>query len=512
LTPASDANSIAYLKACLHTAQAQISTTRKGNFMQHPIKRHSAISRALLPALALLSLPASLLAEGESVCEGLTQAECRAISSRNVFALLGNNTVAYMHGSKVVSVKGVGGDIDGNLIGLDYRPSQQANASRNNSVGLYGLSDTGKIYQLDLNAATGGGPSTLVATLTTEFEGGFQSLLDFNPVADALRVIGSNDQNFAVVNSNGNLDATAVQTRVTYAAGDPQAGRDPNLTGGAYTNNVAGAATTIFFALDYARDTLVTIADVTNGSSATGGGRLKTLGRIVDREGRRVNILPEAGMDIFTDQSIGNGAIIASGQKLYFLNLATVNASAAVGTTRDVVVTELGADVSAFVRLIQVAPGTFMDVAATPGSVLANPADLSLERVANLGQGQFVEGQPYTIELKVTNLGPDTQNGVQLFAFALPFKDPVVTTSQGRCTLNALSTFGRTFQCSIGTLAFNASATVNITVRRVAEAFVGDARVDANFQTQGPDGGLTLLPGDPDSTNNKATVTVFLPQ
>jgi hypothetical protein len=101
-----------------------------------------------------------------------------------------------------------------------------------------------------------------------------------------LRVIGSNDQNYAVVNSSGNLNVTAQQTAITYAAGDPQAGKDPNLTAGAY-NNIAGAATTIFYALDYATDSVVTIADITNGSSATGGGRLKTLGRLVTTQARR---------------------------------------------------------------------------------------------------------------------------------------------------------------------------------------------------------------------------------
>ena len=471
--------------------------------MQHPSKIRSLLAGACLPGLALLSAPTTLFATG--LCDGLTQVECRSIGSRTTYALLGNNVIAQVYGSKVLGLKRIS-DIEGNLIGIDFRASGQANAARNNTVGLYGLTDTGKIYFL--SAGVGGGPSTLVSSLTggTTFDGGYQALVDFNPVVDALRVIGSNDQNFAVVNSNGNLNATAVQTAITYAAGDPNAGRDPNLTAGAYNNNVPAAANTIFYALDYARDTLVTIADVTNGSSATGGGRLKTIGKIVDAAGEPINIVPEAGMDIFTDQSIGNGALISNGQTLYFINLATVNANQPVGTTQTVVAKELGADVTPFVRLIQVAPGAFMDVAVSPTVLLPNPADLRLSETINTAG--FTNGQARTYEIKVTNNGSDNQANTMFFAQSLPFKDPVVRPSQGSCTLNALNQFGRTFQCDLGTLAFGNTATVRITVSRVSDANANDANLVSSFFTRGPQGGLVLLPEDPDITNNSLTSNV----
>ena len=41
--------------------------------------------------------------------------------------------------------------------------------------------------------------AALVSTLSPRFAGGYQSLMDFNPMVNALRLIGSNDQNFAVV-------------------------------------------------------------------------------------------------------------------------------------------------------------------------------------------------------------------------------------------------------------------------------------------------------------------------
>lgn len=49
--------------------------------------------------------------------------------------------------------------------------------------------------------------------------------MDFNPVLSAIRLIGSNCQNYAVVNASGNLNAAAIQTSLSYAAGDVSAGK-----------------------------------------------------------------------------------------------------------------------------------------------------------------------------------------------------------------------------------------------------------------------------------------------
>jgi hypothetical protein len=477
---------------------------------KHPSRSPLWRSQTVLPVLALCSLPTSIFAAG--LCEPVTQVECKSIASRNVYALLGNNVIAQVYGSKVIK-QTVVERIDGTLIGIDFRPSQSSPADVNNTPGLYGLTDTGKIYQLNINVGGGIADVTLVNSLTTRFDGGFQSLIDFNPVVDALRVIGSNDQNYAVANSNGNLNATTAQTAITYAAGDTQANQNPNLTAGAYNSNIAGAATTIFYALDYATNSLVTIADVANGSSATGGGRLKTLGRIVDTQGRAINILPDAGIDIYTDPVIGNGALISNGRNVYFLNLAAVNINLPLGQTQNVVVKELAGSATPLVLQGPV-PGAFMDIASTPTPVLSTAGDLAITESLNLGN--FVNGQPFTIELTVTNQGPDSVSGVTFSATALPFKDPVVSTSQGACTvkgpvIGSADKFGRTFDCNVGTLAFGASATIKVNVSRLADLFAGAPdRVEARFVTFGPGGFLITAANDPDSTNNARQSTIFI--
>jgi hypothetical protein len=481
--------------------------------MKHPSNqprnRRAARSALLLPALALCSLPSALFAAG--LCDNLSQLECKSVASRSVYALLSNNVITQVYGSKQLKQYGVRG-LDGNLIGLDFRPSQSGASIYNNPVGLHGLTDTGKIYTLAFNGTTF--VPTLVSSLTLRFDGGFQSLSDFNPVVDALRVIGSNDQNYAVVNSGGNLNVTAQQTAITYAAGDTQAGKDPNLTGGAYNNNLAGAATTIFYGLDYATESLVTIADITNGSSATGGGRLKTLGRLVDTQGQPINIQPEAGIDVYTDATIGNAALISNGQTVYFLNLANVNLNLPLGTTQDVVVRKLaGPDTNPLI--FQQTPGVFMDIASSPTPVMTVAADLTVSRTINLAQ--FVNGQPYTFELKVTNQGPDSQSNISFGSQFLGFRDPVVSTSQGTCTVTppqaGLEQLGAGVNCSLGTLAFGNTATVTVRVSRASGTLIPGGEIAQTFTAQGP-GGLPLLQpvsaDDPDATNNALRTSAFV--
>ncbi|HKX28961.1 MAG TPA: DUF4394 domain-containing protein [Blastocatellia bacterium] len=250
-------------------------------------------------------------------------AQALTLPKTNIYALTSDSMLYVLaNGRNTFTRVGSVPKTNGNLIGIDFRPA-------NNQ--LYALTDTGKL--LVLTPTNSSVNATLVSSLTPRFAGGFQSLMDFNPVVDAIRLIGSNDQNFAVVSSNGGiLNTTAVQTPVAYASGDTNAGVNPNLVGGAYNNNVAGATTTIFYAIDYDLDTFVTIANITNGSSATGGGQLKTLGPIVDGGGNPVNINPTADIDIFTNANGINSLVGINGQSIFTIDLNQVNINQPLGT------------------------------------------------------------------------------------------------------------------------------------------------------------------------------------
>jgi hypothetical protein len=249
--------------------------------------------------------------------------------TRIYFLTTDNMLYVLVPGTKIYVSLGKVGNLQGNLIGIDFRP---ANGK------LYGLTDTQKLYTINLGVTPP--RASLVSTLSTPFDAGFQSLLDFNPVVDAIRIIGSNDQNFAVVkDANGILNTTAVQTALTYAMGDVNAGRNPEVVGGTYNNNLAGAATTIFYAIGAARDTFVTIADLNaTGSSNTGGGRLRTIGNLVDGGGSRLNFNHVSDIDIYTSAAGVNTLVGINNKTLFTIDLNQINPNLQLGRTQNVVV------------------------------------------------------------------------------------------------------------------------------------------------------------------------------
>jgi hypothetical protein len=272
---------------------------------------------------------------------------------RNIYGLNADNTIFVLSpGStgfrRLVSVT----EVDGNLIGIDFRPADESATS------IYGLTNTGKLYTINVGSSELGA-TTLVSTLSTRFAGGFQSLMDFNPVLNALRLIGTNDQNFALVNSGGNLNVTAVQTAMSYAPGDVNAGVDPNVTGGAYNNNFVGAASTLFYGIDYNLGTFVTIAPPLSatGSSNTGGGQLQTIGRITNAKGNPLNFSPTTDLDIYSEDGGVNILIGISGRTIFTINLSQINKSLPLGATQRVVARGI---------TLRETGGNFIDIAISP--------------------------------------------------------------------------------------------------------------------------------------------------
>jgi hypothetical protein len=83
----------------------------------------------------------------------------------------------------------------------------------------YAVSDTSKIHTIDL---TGGafGKATLISAISPSLPSGYRSLMNFNPVVGALRLIGSDCSNYAVVNMG--WDTTTVQTSLLLRRGTRQ--------------------------------------------------------------------------------------------------------------------------------------------------------------------------------------------------------------------------------------------------------------------------------------------------
>jgi hypothetical protein len=256
-----------------------------------------------------------------------TQLRVYALSSDNALYVLKPSVGQYAWLGRVSTPDG------GNLIGIDFRPAD------NSSKTLYGLTDLGNLYTIDLSS-NNLGATQKVSSINPRFTGGFGGLVDFNPVLNALRIAGSNDQNIAVVNGadGGNLNTTVAQTAFSYAQGDVNAGKDPEIVGGAYTNNYVGAVNTLFFLIDHDLDTLVTISGKNaGGSSNTGAGLLQTVGPLVDQNGNRVNVSPTTDIDIYTDTNGKNFLVGQTSRQLFSIDLEQVNPDLQLGRTQRVV-------------------------------------------------------------------------------------------------------------------------------------------------------------------------------
>ena len=292
-----------------------------------------------LSAMAIPSLMSRYSTKAEAAQDAGTitldatavQASGATLPNRNIYALNNNNVLMVMRaGTTSFTRLARLDDGNSNFIGIDFRPADKR---------LYALTDTGILYTVALGS-TNAGALTKVSTMTTRFNSGFQSLMDFNPQVDAIRLIGSDNLNYAVVkDAAGILNTTAVQTALTYPAPDVNAGKDPNVSCGAYTNNVAGATVTIFYGIDYALDTFVTIPPAAaGGSSATGGGQLQTIGNLVTPTGARINISPGGDCDVFTNANGVNFLVGASGRTLFSIDLTQINPAQQRGQTKNVIV------------------------------------------------------------------------------------------------------------------------------------------------------------------------------
>ncbi|NJC32795.1 uncharacterized protein with beta-barrel porin domain [Sphingomonas jejuensis] len=198
-----------------------------------------------------------------------------------------------------------------NLVGIDYRPAQ--------SRVLYGTSQTGRLYAIN--------PNTGVATQvgTPGFLPAGNVGFDFNPQVDRIRVVTSTGQdvrlNQTVTGSTSTLAATDGTLR--YADGTTAI---PSVAGAAYTNNVAGTASTTLYVIDTRGGTgnavLATQGSVGSAPVSPNSGQLYAVGSL------GVTTTGAVGFDILTVNNTTNTAYAtltsATGvTSLYTINLTT---------------------------------------------------------------------------------------------------------------------------------------------------------------------------------------------
>lgn len=211
------------------------------------------------------------------------------------FALTNDNRLLTLNAksvSTVVATTTISGLQTGETIaGMDFRPATGQ---------LYALGSTSRLYVI--NTATGVaraiGATPFTPAITASANGaGF----DFNPTVDRIRFVGFNAQNLRLNPETGTVAATD---------GSINGVTTPGIGAVAYTQNRAGAATTILYDIDVTNDKLYK-QDPPND------------GKLVEVGSLTVNAEAAAGFDINPDGSAALAVLTVAGkQGLYSIDLA----------------------------------------------------------------------------------------------------------------------------------------------------------------------------------------------
>jgi hypothetical protein len=226
-------------------------------------------------------------------------ATATAAQAAQVAALIGGDTIAVVDteqkkATKSVKVTG----IDGALVGIDVRPADNM---------LYGLVDDGTVVTIAMD-----GKATQKSKLETMLAKGVTATVDFNPVADRLRVMGSDGMSLRANVDDGKVTKDGDHK---YAETDIHKGEKPNVIGGAYTNSVKGAKETALFNIDGTIGALVKQAPPNDGILGAVG---------------KLGIKPTTvAFDIVSDGNGKNDAWLMADGTLYSVDLATGKATEA---------------------------------------------------------------------------------------------------------------------------------------------------------------------------------------
>lgn len=126
------------------------------------------------------------------------------------------------------------------IAGMDFRPADGKLYAMGKKPGVDSLS----LYTIN---TTTGVASLVKDTVIVMPLGNGPIAFDFNPVADRIRIVASNGNNYRL--NPINL-AQVVDTALTYRTGDVNAAKKPFVGSVAYTNSFAGATSTAMYDID----------------------------------------------------------------------------------------------------------------------------------------------------------------------------------------------------------------------------------------------------------------------
>lgn len=198
--------------------------------------------------------------------------------------------------SGTVAVTGVEG-----LAGIDVRPADKL---------LYGVSLAGEVVTID----TATGTATVKSTLSEKLSSYEGAIVDFNPMADRLRLMGLDGTNHRANVDDGMVTADG---SLAYDAADMHAGEAPAIVAAAYINSIGKPEATKMFDIDA---TIVALIQQTSPNDGT----LAAIGKL------GIDGAANYAFDIASTADLANTAYLLAGSSLYTVDLET-GAATAVG-------------------------------------------------------------------------------------------------------------------------------------------------------------------------------------
>jgi hypothetical protein len=191
--------------------------------------------------------------------------EIGAIKGGTTYGLTNNNQLVKFNtrnpnAATTMPITGLGLGV--NLRGIDFRPAT-------GQLYAYGTDPTGLINRslYTINPMTGA--ATFVANVDAPVTAGGAFGFDFNPTVDRIRIVNTADENRR---ANPVTGATIQDGTLAYAAGDPNAGANPNIVAAGYTNSFGTATTTALYDIDSTLDILAQQNPANAGTLITVGG------------------------------------------------------------------------------------------------------------------------------------------------------------------------------------------------------------------------------------------------
>jgi outer membrane protein assembly factor BamB len=221
-------------------------------------------------------------------------ANASSVQAQTIAALADGNKIVWIDAGKKKVVGSVSLAGNARLLGIDVRPKDGM---------VYGLTADGAIVSVDHKT----GKWKKTADLSEKLPAGATFTVDFNPVADRMRILGSDGTSLRVNVEDGKA---AVDGRLKYADADGMAGKMPSVVAGAYTNSIPGAKETTLYDIDAAAGTLVRQAPPNDGI-------LNTIGKL------GVKISGPVAFDVLSDGNGANRGWMVSSGMLYSVDLAS---------------------------------------------------------------------------------------------------------------------------------------------------------------------------------------------